>query len=114
MRNLTDGTAAAEEPPVTASIDPVGNGYVELAIELGISNDRIDTVVDFRAIEKYGVKSEGGAKRGERGDPGQTRRGDSGGASSRCRSSTYPVVDVREAFAELDAGHIAGKIVLIP
>ncbi|HYB28818.1 MAG TPA: zinc-binding dehydrogenase [Solirubrobacteraceae bacterium] len=27
---------------------------------------------------------------------------------------TYPLDDVREAFAELEAGHIAGKIVLMP
>ena len=27
---------------------------------------------------------------------------------------TYPLDDVRAAFTELEAGHIAGKIVLIP
>jgi NADPH:quinone reductase len=27
---------------------------------------------------------------------------------------TYPLEDVRGAFAELEAGHTAGKIVLIP
>ena len=54
-------TAAAEETPVAAFIDLVGGGYVELALELGIAKDRIDTIVDFPAIEKYGVKGEGGA-----------------------------------------------------
>src|ERR1700733_8335641 len=37
-------TAAAEKAPVGAFIDLVGNGYVELALELGIPTDRIDTV----------------------------------------------------------------------
>ena len=54
-------TAAAAGTPVAAFIDLVGGGYVELALELGIPTDRIDTIVDFPAIEKYGVKGEGGA-----------------------------------------------------
>src|SRR6266568_9240985 len=55
-------TAAAEDTPVAAFIDLVGGGYVELALELGIAGDRIDTIVDFPSIAKYGVKSEGGAE----------------------------------------------------
>src|SRR5450755_2254495 len=54
-------TNAAEETPVAALIDLVGGGYVELALELGIATDRIDTIVDFPSIEKYGVKGDGGA-----------------------------------------------------
>src|SRR5439155_440674 len=43
---------AAEETPVAAFIDLVGRGYVELALELGIAKDRIDTIVDFPAVQK--------------------------------------------------------------
>jgi NADPH:quinone reductase-like Zn-dependent oxidoreductase len=43
-------TAAAGATPVAAFIDLVGGGYVELALELGIATDRIDTIVDFPAI----------------------------------------------------------------
>src|SRR3954471_17740078 len=46
--------AAAEDTSVGAFIDLVGNGYVELALGLGIARDRIDTIVDLPAIEKYG------------------------------------------------------------
>src|SRR3954449_5851126 len=53
--------AAAEGAPVSAFIDLVGGGYVELALELGIARDRIDTIVDFPAIARYGIKGEGGA-----------------------------------------------------
>src|ERR1700759_4930841 len=49
-------TAAAEETPVAAFIDLVGDGYVELALELGIAKDRIDTIADFPPMEKYGGK----------------------------------------------------------
>src|SRR3984893_15152885 len=54
-------TAAGEETPVAGFIDLVGGGYVELALELGIATDRIDTIVDFPPIAKHGVKGEGGA-----------------------------------------------------
>ena len=54
-------SAAAKETPVAALIDLVGGGYVELALELDIATDRIDTIVDFPSIEKYGVKGDGGA-----------------------------------------------------
>src|SRR3954470_8012751 len=36
--------AAAEGTPVVAFIDLVGSGYVELALELGVAKDRIDTI----------------------------------------------------------------------
>src|SRR3954452_15167944 len=49
---------AAEGAPVSAFIDLVGGGYVELALELGIARDRIDTIVDFPAIAKYAVKGD--------------------------------------------------------
>ena len=39
-------TEAAEELPVASFIDLVGGGYVEMAIELGIARDRINTIVD--------------------------------------------------------------------
>src|SRR5438270_888373 len=52
-------TAAAEETPVAAFIDLVGDGYVELALGLGIATDRIDTIVDFPSVEKYGVQGGG-------------------------------------------------------
>ena len=80
-------TAAAEETPVAAFIDLVGGGYVELALELGIARDRIDTIVAFPSIEKYGVKGDGGAAAATRRPwpnwPRRSRR-----ATSSSRSST--------------------------
>ena len=42
-------TAADAGGKLTALIDTVGQGYVPLAIELGIAPERIDTIVDFEA-----------------------------------------------------------------
>jgi NADPH:quinone reductase len=107
-------TAAAEDTPVAAFIDLVGGGYVELALELGIARDRIDTIVDFPAIEKYGVKFEGGAAAATAATLAELAEAIAAGDLVVPIQRTYPLDDVRAAFTELEAGHTAGKIVLIP
>ena len=105
---------AAEETPVAAFIDLVGRGYVELALELGIAKDRIDTIVDFPAVQKYGVKTEGGAAAASAATLAELAEAIAAGDLVVPIQRTYPLNEVRAAFAELEAGHIAGKIVLIP
>src|SRR6266568_3639156 len=106
--------AAAEEAPVAAFIDLVGGGYVELALGLGIARDRIDTIVDFPAIAKYGVKSEGGAEAASAATLAELAEAIAAGDLVVPIQRTYPLDEVRGAFTELEAGHVEGKIVLIP
>jgi NADPH:quinone reductase len=107
-------TAAALETPVAAFIDLVGGGYVELALELGIARDRIDTIVDFPAIQKYGVKGEGGAEAASAATLAELAAAIASGDLVVPIQRTYPLDEVRAAFTELEAGHTAGKIVLLP
>jgi NADPH:quinone reductase-like Zn-dependent oxidoreductase len=106
--------AAAEGIPVAAFIDLVGGGYVELALELGIDRNRIDTIVDFPAIAKYGVKGDGGATAASAATLAELADAIAAGYLVVPIQRTYPLDDVRAAFDELEAGHMAGKIVLIP
>jgi NADPH:quinone reductase-like Zn-dependent oxidoreductase len=106
--------AAAEATPVVAFIDLVGGGYVELALELGIATDRIDTIADFPAIEKYGVKGDGGATTASAATLAELAQAIAAGDLVVPIQRRYRLDDVRAAFTELEAGHIAGKIVLIP
>jgi NADPH:quinone reductase-like Zn-dependent oxidoreductase len=46
---------------VDAFIDTFGAGYVQLALELGVEPSRIDTIVNFEAVARYGVNAEGNA-----------------------------------------------------
>jgi hypothetical protein len=39
---------------VDAFIDTHGDGYVELPLPVGVAAERIDTIVDFAAAQKYG------------------------------------------------------------
>jgi NADPH:quinone reductase-like Zn-dependent oxidoreductase len=105
--------SAAEAMPLRAFIDLVGGGYVELALDLGIAKDRIDTIVDFPAIEKYGVKSDGGAAAASAATLAELAEAVASGELVVPIQRTYPLDEVRAAFTELEAGHIAGKIVLV-
>jgi NADPH:quinone reductase-like Zn-dependent oxidoreductase len=107
-------TAAAEGTLVAAFIDLVGGGYVELALALGIARDRIDTIVDFPSIERYGVKGDGGAAAASAATLAELAGAIAAGDLVVPIQRTYRLEDVRAAFTELEAGHIAGKIVLIP
>ena len=41
-----------------AFIDTHGDGYVELALALGVAAERIDTIVDYATAQKHGVKTD--------------------------------------------------------
>ncbi len=56
---LGDRVRAAAGGTPDAWIDDFGDGYVQLAIELGVPADRINTIIDYAAVEQYGVKGLG-------------------------------------------------------
>jgi hypothetical protein len=58
---VADRILAASGGHVDAFIDTIGGDYVELALSLGVKPDRIDTIANFEAKEKYGVKIDGNA-----------------------------------------------------
>jgi NADPH:quinone reductase-like Zn-dependent oxidoreductase len=105
---------AAEGKPIDAFIDTRGGGYVELAIELGVKPDRIDTITDFPAAAKYHVKTDGNSK-GASADVLEELAGliDAGELELRI-AQVYPLSDVREAYRALEQDHPKGKIVLEP
>lgn len=55
--------AASRSGRVDAFLDFFGGGYVALAVnELGVARERVDTVIDFAAIEQFGVLGVGSAE----------------------------------------------------
>lgn len=105
---------AAANGKVDAFIDTFGQGYVELALELGVPKNRINTIIDFAAAAKYGVKNDGSAK-GATIEVLEELAGliDEGKLEIPI-AKTFPLDKVREAFSELEQHHTHGKIVLIP
>jgi NADPH:quinone reductase-like Zn-dependent oxidoreductase len=105
---------AAPGGRVDAFLDTFGGDYVELAVnELKVSPERIDSVANFEAVAKYGIKAEGNAA----GASAATLAELAGLAAAKeleiPLAHTYPLSEVAAAYAELAKGHIRGKIVLI-
>src|SRR6201986_2881613 len=65
---VADRVKAAAPVGVDAFVDTHGDGYVELALALGVKAERIDTIADYAAAAQYGVKTDGGTAAG----PGAT------------------------------------------
>jgi NADPH:quinone reductase-like Zn-dependent oxidoreductase len=112
---VADRIRAAAPGGVDAFIDTYGDGYVELALALGVTAERIDTIVDFAAAAKYGVKTDGGTAAG----PGATVLAELAGLIADGHlevpiADVYPLARVREAYTELERRHTHGKIVLRP
>ena len=107
--------AAAPQGKVDAFIDTHGGDYVEMALnELGVPPERVDTVVRFDAVEKYGVKAEGNAAGASAATLAELAALIADGDLEVPIAATYPLDDVRRAYEQLEAGHTRGKIVLLP
>jgi NADPH:quinone reductase-like Zn-dependent oxidoreductase len=106
-------TASAGER-VDAFIDTFGGGYVELALELGVKPDRIDTIIDFAAAVKYGVKTEGNANAASADVLAELAGLINAGELELVVAQVYPLEQVRDAYRELEQRHTRGKIVLRP
>ena len=99
---------------INAFIDAHGDGYVKLAIELGVARDRINTINDFTAAKEYGVKAEGTEVARNAAVLAKLAALIAGGDLEVPIAGTFPLDDVRAAFKLLEQGHTLGKIVLMP
>jgi NADPH:quinone reductase-like Zn-dependent oxidoreductase len=103
---------AASGRKVDAFIDTYGGGYVELALKLGVAKSRIDTIIDFAAAAKYGVKTEGNHEAANAEVLAQLAGLLAAGRLEIPIAGVYPLAEVREAYRELEQRHTRGKIVL--
>jgi NADPH:quinone reductase-like Zn-dependent oxidoreductase len=111
---VEDRISAASGGKVDAFIDTFGGGYVELALKLGVAPNRINTIIDFAAAEKYHVKAEGSQAAANAEVLGQLAGVIAAGKLEIPIAKVYPLSKVREAYQELEQRHTRGKIVLEP
>ncbi|MEU6781004.1 NADP-dependent oxidoreductase [Nonomuraea angiospora] len=112
---VTDRIKAAAPSGIDAFIDTYGGGYVEMALALGVAVERIDTIADFAAAARYGVKTEPGTN----ARPGAEVLAElaaliADGHLEVPIANVYPLTQVRQAYTELARRHTHGKIVLRP
>lgn len=111
---VADRIREAAGGPVDAFIDAFGSDYVELALELGVAPERIDTIANFAAGERYGVKTEGTARAASAEVLAELTAMIAAGELEVPIARVYPLDEVRDAYRELERRHTLGKIVLRP
>jgi len=99
---------------VDAFIDTFGAGYVQLALELGVEPSRIDTIVNFEAVARYGVNADGNAAASTASVLAELAGLIAAGELELPIAATFPLDAVQDAYRRLAEGHVLGKIVLLP
>jgi NADPH:quinone reductase-like Zn-dependent oxidoreductase len=99
---------------VDAFIDTFGDGYVDLAVELGVAPARIDTIIDYAAAGRHGAKTDASMVGSSPAVLEELAQLIVGGQLEVPIAATYPLSEVRAAYRELEQRHTLGKIVLLP
>jgi NADPH:quinone reductase-like Zn-dependent oxidoreductase len=97
-----------------AFVDLFGPQYLELAVELGVAPERINTITSPAEATELGAKAEGSATASTVRVLGEMMALVASGQIELPIAASYPLERVRDAFAELEERHTHGKIVLIP
>jgi NADPH:quinone reductase-like Zn-dependent oxidoreductase len=96
-----------------ALLDAYGGGYVDLALGMGVPPHRIETIIDFDAVQRHGVHGDGMSTLQ---DP-ITAVAELAGllASGELElpiKARFPLERVADAYREVDNRHGLGKVVL--
>jgi NADPH:quinone reductase-like Zn-dependent oxidoreductase len=102
----------ATAPQLDAFIDLFGGGYVDLALALGIAKERIETIIDFAAAQKHGIKAHGSAEAASRETLATVANLIAWGEIVMPITAIYPFAALHDAYAELAKRKARGKIVL--
>jgi NADPH:quinone reductase-like Zn-dependent oxidoreductase len=107
--------AATPSGRIDALLDFFGGGYVAMAVEdLELPLDRIDTITDFDAVERFGVRSVGGADAATAAVVAELAALVAKGEIDVPIAGVFALDDVRDAYRELELRHTRGKLVLRP
>ena len=102
-------------PPVsTRSSTCTGLSTLELAVALGVDPGRIETIISFERAGQIGAKTAGSVDGTTTEVLAELAKLIAEGDLEIPIAATYPLDQVKDAFAELEDRHTRGKIVLIP
>ncbi|MGO3041997.1 NADP-dependent oxidoreductase [Ancrocorticia populi] len=111
--DLASRVRAAAQRPVTKLLDCFGEEYIDLALELGLSSGTYGTLVGTEGAVQKGA-SLTGSRDAQLGDLGRVAKLVADGTLKVTVADVYPFTtdSVREAYAELQNGHVRGKLVV--
>ena len=111
---LKDRLLAAAPNRLDAMMDTFGGGYVDLAIDLGIRPERINTIADREAAARVGASTVGSSQIITPAILAELTQLAASGELDIPIAATFPLEEVRAAYRQLAERHTRGKIVLVP
>ncbi len=107
---LVERVRAVAPRGVDVVLDAIGGEAVPASLELGVLPNRIGTIADHSAVERYGVRRPGG----ERSAANLTElvRLHTGGRLVLPVHLVVPLVSAAQAHEAVETGHVRGKVVL--
>jgi len=107
--------AATPAGRIDAFLDFFGGGYVELAVdELGVAPERVNTIIDFAAAERFTVRTSGNADAANAAVLAELAALVAEGQLDVPIAEVFALGDVRKAYRTLEQRHTRGKLVLRP
>jgi NADPH:quinone reductase-like Zn-dependent oxidoreductase len=107
--------AATPGGRIDAFLDLFGGGYVELAVdELGVAPERVNTIIDFAAAERFTVRTSGNADAASAAVLAELAALVAEGQLDVPIAEVFALDDVRKAYRTLEQRHTRGKLVLRP
>ncbi len=114
LQGLAERLREAAPDGIDALIDLFGPDYVQLAVDLGVAPERIDTIVSFQKAAEVGAKTEGSMDASTPEVLAEMADLVATGAIDFDIAATFPLERVADAFEALEGRHTHGKIVLLP
>ncbi|ORV10738.1 NADP-dependent oxidoreductase [Mycobacterium celatum] len=99
---------------IDAFIDLFGPDYIQLAVDLGVPPERIETIISFAKAGEVGAKTEGSMDASTPEVLAEMAELVASGAIDFDIAATYPLDRVADAYEQLEQRHTHGKIVLLP
>jgi NADPH:quinone reductase-like Zn-dependent oxidoreductase len=99
---------------IDAFIDLFGPDYIDLALQLDLPPEKIETIISFERAAEVGAKAEGSSTASTPEVLLEMAELVATGKIEIPIAAEYPLDEVREAFEQLEDRHTLGKIVLIP
>ena len=111
---LGERLTAAAPGGIDAFIDLFGPQYVQLAVDLGVPRNRVETIIGFAKAQELGTRAEGSKDASTKEVMTEMAGLVASGTVEIPIAATYPLDQVAEAFDRLERRHTRGKIVLLP
>ena len=99
---------------IDAFIDLYGPEYIDLAVQLDVPPEKIETITSFERAGEVGAKTEGSSDASTPEILAEMAELVASGKIEIPIAATYPLGEVPEAFEQLEDRLALGKIVLIP